>query len=293
MVNIAVLDEFPASDHRLVAATLRGIGNSKQRQGRRGTGKQCDRREWDEHVDEISYHEALDEMLEDAWPCNVGKLSAHVVEVAIWCAGRQSQEKGTEPEHIRRLREMRRWAASQEDRDSISKSLLRELGKQKRDKREAKLQAVLDRGGCKRELLELKQGPRIRKRVSAALGSHGKVHSNVADIAEVFATFYERLYSSGRQQRASRQYHGQTHLPEVTEEELENLLKLMKKKKACAEDGLIAEMLQWGSISLLRCIAAILTDILQGTQHYPDDDEEGGPQDAEELSTDSDSSGHE
>jgi hypothetical protein len=47
-------------------------------------------------------------------------------------------------------------------------------------------------------------------------------------------------------------------------------LKHMKKHKSCAEDGLVAEMLQTGSEELVDAMTAVFPDLLDGSAGSPE-----------------------
>ena len=87
------------------------------------------------------------------------------------------------------------------------------------------------------------------------------------DIAEIFASFYERLYES--QAEISTLDSNRAALPSITLQELRATFAKAKKNRACADDGLAMEMLQELPDSALTLLAMLLTDVLRATARPP------------------------
>jgi len=99
------------------------------------------------------------------------------------------------------------------------------------------------------------------------LDGAGNLCSHRSSIAEVFASFYEQLYGS-------LTHTGECDLPPgisvaATSTEVRQAVKHLKNKKACAADGLVAEMLKHGSEELYEAIALLFTCLLSGQTAVP------------------------
>jgi hypothetical protein len=101
----------------------------------------------------------------------------------------------------------------------------------------------------------------------------GKLHNDPDSISEVFAQFYEDLYSE--EQNGGSEMGGVREKPyssvdPLTRDEVERALRTLRNGKTGAEDGLVAEMLKAGSDTLIEALAAFLNDILQDDLDTPD-----------------------
>ena len=85
----------------------------------------------------------------------------------------------------------------------------------------------------------------------------------------VFALFYETLYPENAKNGFTDDQTTSDGATEVTEQEVTDALKVLKRHRTGADDGLVAEMLQTGHEGLHRSLAAFFTELLQGRLAYP------------------------
>ena len=94
--------------------------------------------------------------------------------------------------------------------------------------------------------------------------------SDPTDILEVLADFYKDIYAS---QHATRTFtHDLTdayRVAAVTVKELTTELLVMKRGKAADRNGIVAEMLQKASATLLAYVAELFTHTLQQDGEMP------------------------
>ena len=91
---------------------------------------------------------------------------------------------------------------------------------------------------------------------------HGHKHSDQAGIAEVFASFYEKLYTGKKTVKGPDT--ARTQLQPFTQKELTEALKKMSKEKAADDSGIVAEMLKPGNSALFDAILNLFNDIVVG-----------------------------
>ena len=77
-------------------------------------------------------------------------------------------------------------------------------------------------------------------------------HSDQDGIAEVFASFYEKLYTGRKIVKGPDT--ARTQLQPFTQKELTDALGKMSKGKAADDSGIVAEMLKQGNRALLDAI---------------------------------------
>ncbi len=113
---------------------------------------------------------------------------------------------------------------------------------------------------------------KTKPRIAQIRDANGDLHTRRDAIAEVFATFYECLYDSncGMATGQAVERGGADVSSEEVRQLLERTLKHMKHNKACADDGLVVEMLQTQHEPLLQALATIFTDILRGNTGVPE-----------------------
>ena len=89
------------------------------------------------------------------------------------------------------------------------------------------------------------------------------MQSDPDSICEVFAKFYEDLYSEAEPAQATQDLTRPDVETLVTADEVIAALKKMKSLKTAADDGLVAEMLKTGHSGLILILAQLFTDILR------------------------------
>ena len=108
------------------------------------------------------------------------------------------------------------------------------------------------------------KAPRRKKGIDEMTDSEGNTVADKQGIADVFADFYEKLYSVSADTiaGASTSFNTDSELDPFTLEELKDALKNMKRHKAQDESGIIAEMMKDGSANLLSAILDVYNDVL-------------------------------
>ena len=136
-------------------------------------------------------------------------------------------------------------------RNSISKQIQKEtkraLGRRRQDQIE---EILLEFRGLKD--IALCTTAKRRAHIVEMEDEHGHKHSDQAGIAEVFASFYEKLYTGKKTVKGPDT--ARTQLQLFTQKELTEALKKMSKGKAADDSGIVAEMLKQGNSALLDAI---------------------------------------
>ena len=97
---------------------------------------------------------------------------------------------------------------------------------------------------------------------------NGDLKSDLYDIANVFADFYEELYSDVRSERTTTEFSEENTIP-FTKEEVQAQLKNLKNGKSADAKGIICEMLKHGGGELASLLADMFTDILSPSSKCP------------------------
>ena len=107
--------------------------------------------------------------------------------------------------------------------------------------------------------------------ITSIVDKEGKECSNLKDIAEVFADFYESLYSERPDRLHAYTFEEEIEAVDpVTAKEVRAQLKKMKKNKAADDSGIVAELLCEASDSLIEDIAELFTEILKPRSTIPE-----------------------
>jgi hypothetical protein len=104
--------------------------------------------------------------------------------------------------------------------------------------------------------------------MTSIIDNKGVEQVQAADIAEVFAQFFETLYQGDRS--AVELASVSRKLAPVTRDEVRVQLRLMKLGKAPDHTGIVAEMLKSGIAVLLRTLAEIFTAVLDHQNAIPE-----------------------
>ena len=156
------------------------------------------------------------------------------------------------------------------ERTEISKQIQKTIRQLTRAKRRKQIKTKLD------EFKNIKHIPRLKTRVKSRfitqmVDKHGKSQTNRMSIANIFATFYEELYSK-RDAGRTRDDIGQTSSDDVsdfTEHELMKALKTLKNGKCKDTAGIRAEMLKNTGSSMRNVLMDLFNSILHGTLEAP------------------------
>ena len=124
---------------------------------------------------------------------------------------------------------------------------------------------LAESGRGARQLQRLRSKHAGESRICQIRDVTGSLQSGDADVAEVFAAFYENLYKSEEDAGFPIECEEVPfEIEPVTFAELEKALRQLKNKRTGGDDGLVAEMLKTGHADLLTAIAAHFTDVLYG-----------------------------
>lgn len=105
------------------------------------------------------------------------------------------------------------------------------------------------------------------KWISAVTSDSGRVLTGRSEISEVFVRFYEQLYHHTTPVQTKELT--RPGVVTVTVEDVRRACEKLNKKRTCADDGLLAEMLETDFEPLLQALAEAFTDLLQGTTDVP------------------------
>ena len=171
-------------------------------------------------------------------------------------------------ERIQQLITQRKACGAEES--SRRKSLCKEIKKLIREKiklcREARIDTILTEFRGLREIKSILE-PQKKQGIACVAGEDGAEHTCRESIAEVFASFYEKLYTNNS---SDRQVSGNAAVLSAIQpfsiEELLAALKKMKAGKAKDASGVVAEMLKHGGGALQTSILELFNEVLaQGT----------------------------
>ena len=184
---------------------------------------------------------------------------------------------GPEDDQMKRLIEERRALQLDEttradERDSRRKEICKQIQKltrkRARMRKTAAIQKILSEFRGLKEIAGI--GQRTNKPCIASLQDcAGNLKSDAADIAEIFASFYECLYKSQRQAPEQTQYDSASTAEPVSLDELLDALRVMKRGRAKDEAGIVIEMLKDGSRCLLQAVVDMFNDVLAFRQQPP------------------------
>jgi len=216
------------------------------------------------------YHEFLDQALDDVGVSDIIGITRATVTAAQEGREATDPEPSKHSEFVQRLFAERRAASDGDERKELTKKLWRALRDERTLKHEQRLTQALEANKGAKELLKLVSLPVRSRRVLAMKDCKGHRKTLRSDIAKVFADFYAQLYgvSSAFPQP---DIPAETPFEAVTLEEIVQALKQLKSGKACAEDGLLAEMLKAGSEKLHKKIAQAFSLLLEGGTQVPED----------------------
>jgi hypothetical protein len=270
LLNAYVLDDFSldASDHRAVYAKLRLCCPPPKRwkRERRSKGWLC-------QEPRSEFLQSLRERLATSDASHISDFTEAVVQVAMQCAQPQDRQKEQDTQQISELRQQRKHAATQEERRELSKRLCKALRQQRRIRHGRNLHELIRKRQGLGSLRKLERRPRLMEQVAAARGLDNRLHSTRTDIAEIFAQFYERLYSAGQEPFTAAAFDPGEWQPQESVTDiaiiLEEVLPASKKNRTAADDGLVAEMLQAAAPVIIPHLAILFWELLSGAVEPP------------------------
>ena len=178
-------------------------------------------------------------------------------------AGQSIRDEMTR-ELIERRRTMKTGTA---EKTEISKLIQKRIRRVKREIQHEKVAHTL------REFRDLKRIPRIktvkkRKLIVQMMDRDGQYRTDRKGIAEIFADFYEQLYSSA-QQTSTNGIPQTTFVAPFTLHELTHALKNLKRNRCADTTGIRAEMLKEGGKHLLDKLLELYNAVLSGNMKPP------------------------
>ena len=269
--NAHAIDSFFAeSDHRPVVARLEcqapRTGRRKQT-ARKAIGWQIPDGDDDATA---QYHQALDALLDQLRDPAPDTVTQAIVDIAAEHGVQRDRPdaiQGRLPDHIKRLEQMRRHEKEVLLRQELSKQISAEIRKFTRFQHDKRLDDVIRKRQGKRGL-EAADKRKSRRIVGQMVDAEGNETEGREEAAEVFAQFYEKLYQGRHVIRDVTA--GRKEQAEVSRAEVEGAVESLKKGKTCADDGLVAEMLQSGSQRLMDTLATLFTRLLRNDMETPD-----------------------
>ena len=161
----------------------------------------------------------------------------------------------------------------QNSRKSICKEIQKLVRRRNRLRKAERIRKILaDFKGLKK--IPAIRDPKGNKRIDSMRDANGKLVTAKQEVADVFALFYETLYT-GQPKEVGHALEEDECLREslepITLEELRAALALMKRGKAKDENGIIAEMLKDGSTDLISVVRGVFNDILLLRKDLPEE----------------------
>ena len=215
---------------------------------------------WKTQLDEsgqpANFHAKLDQELSEAVTAGAEALTAVVKAAGESGILHNPNAAAKHSLEVTELMRSRRAERDSEERKRLSKLIWRSLRKERQEKQQARLDEAASKGaGLAKMRRILHKGP---GRLAGTKDEQVVLKTTLADISEVFDTFYEKLYEALRGQEATAfeaEHAGRTK--EISADEVVKSLVHMKNDKAAADDGLVAEMLKAGNEKLIKAIASI------------------------------------
>ena len=260
------------SDHRSVSALfVCRTGSARPQPARQSS------RNW--NIDRGAYITELDSLLAKNSPlpsssdtrCNIFAETLCSAGVsASRCSPFNTGHSDPFKQQIRELIQQRRDlqndpntepSEKQRKRREICKMIQSLLRKVNRLRKRKKIDNILQEFRGLKEIAGIK-APRQKTNIEAMLGHDGNEITDKQGIADVFAVFYEKLYSSCAHRVFAAELVGNSTVDVFLLSELKDALKLMKRGKAKDETGLIAEMIKDASEGLLIAILDLFNDVL-------------------------------
>ena len=256
------------SDHRPVVAELR-FSDLRSKGRRDGTIR------WSEAVDSNVYAHHVNRSLND-YPAMTGSVAAKTefLESAMGSALRSSLPRSktvkagsrydAEIQSLiaerRQLHVQDRDAREKRDQKTALSKRIRALVQMKvRERRESRIQSILSEF---RSLKDISKACSAKKRgfIASVKDEGGTEHYSKESVAEVFARFYEKLYSSSGF-CASTGIVSNKPIREFRMDELKEALAKMKARKSNDQAGIVAEMVKNGGDTLHQCILDLFNHI--------------------------------
>ena len=155
-------------------------------------------------------------------------------------------------------------------RRTIGKQLQAAIRKKRQDDKSRKMSAILNEFRGLSRLTAL-TGQSRKKLLVEVQGEDGTIHREKEDIAEVFAKFYEQLYSNTCSADPEKIYHieGDDTMDPFTMEELQQAIRVTKLGRSCDKLGITAEMFKVECPLLHQLILDAFNHIMRPTEQAP------------------------
>ena len=258
------------SDHRAVEVHLE-LAKQKKRCNQR---KRTTTVAW-EQVDVDKFRVKTDELVRIAEfsgdvQVRCEEIQKILLEATVSSAhsDRSQNTDGIENETLRELLERRRTLGiGTSEKAETSKQIQKIVRKTRREKQHGKISEILA------QFRDLKRIPRIktvqkRKLIVQMTDKNGRLQTDRKTIADIFADFYEELYTSHDQAKTADPVQI-AQVPPFTLRELIEAVKTLKTKKCADTAGIRAEMLKKGGEHLLTRLLELYNVILSGSMQPP------------------------
>ena len=153
---------------------------------------------------------------------------------------------------------------------AISKAIQKEIKAFQRARRRDEIQRILDEG---KSLQALTQQSNLQKKhmISSMKDCAGIIKTKKKDVANVFADFYEELYSRTNEQSSGVCEEGDMDhaIPCFSFNELESQIRALKRGKARDRSGIVAEMLKHSGASIKIAVLEMFNSILRRDTKHP------------------------
>ena len=150
---------------------------------------------------------------------------------------------------------------------SVSKAIQKEMQSISKARKSGKISRVLAEFKDLQRLVDIRNNGK-RVCMSSVLDEAGEEKTDKDDIAEVFASFFESVYSGAGSEVMYQEFCGRVDA--VTLEEIRLQLKKMRPRKAPDGNGIVSELLCQGSDMLIELIADIFTAVMNPQTTIPE-----------------------
>ena len=229
--------------------------------------------------DKAEYQKRVDERRDDAISrgkmtdaeskCN--EMEKILVEVGKHCATKSTKQHYPKASpKLQTLIEERKKAKRENNKMRVketSKEIQKEIKAAKRKAKTEGVTKVLEEYKDLQRLAAIRCEGKV-KFITSVIDQHGVEQYDRIDIANVFADFFETLYSDAEQKFT--QDEAVEEMPEVTIEEIKKQLKHLKRRKCADDAGVVAELLKDSSQETLKTIAEIFTEVMKPGAKVPE-----------------------
>ena len=157
------------------------------------------------------------------------------------------------------------------ERSKLSKLISKEVRAINRARRRAQIDSILQRYKDLKRIANIKDNNK-KQLIPSMTTSDGHTRHDRKDIADIFADFYEALYSQTEEPNHSMTTiddHDERPIPLFTADELEIALKQLKNGRSKDTSGILAEMLKEGGATLLKTLLDLYNELLQPNKATP------------------------